>query len=142
MRDIFLRMKNKMAGFMVGRYGPDELARFESIVLWIPMLFSIFIRNPIINLLCWFLMLALVVHTYVRMFSKNISKRYEENQKFLNFRYDWTVKWNRKKKHFEQRKMYKFYKCPMCRQEVRVPRGHGKICITCPKCREEFIRRS
>ena len=35
------------------------------------------------------------------------------------------------KKRFAQRKQYKFFKCPMCKQEVRVPRGHGKICITC-----------
>ena len=54
----------------------------------------------------------------------------------------YLMDWYRKKKYFEQRKIYKFYKCPMCKQEGRVPRGHGKICITCPKCREEFIRRS
>ena len=142
MRDIFLRMRNKMAGFMVGRYGPDELARFELIVLWIPMLFSIFIRNPIINLLCWFLMLALVVHTYVRMFSKNISKRYAENQKFLNIRYQMVVRFSKRKNRIKQMKTHRFYKCPTCKQEVRVPKGHGKICITCPKCRDQFVTRS
>ena len=70
---------------------------------------------------------------YFRVFSRNINKRYAENQKFLNARYEWTVKAERRKKRFAQRKQYKFFKCPMCKQEVRVPRGHGKICITCPK---------
>ena len=131
-------MREKLARFMVGRNGVDDLARFESWFVLVVLILSIFTRSGLLDLIA----IAFIVHMYLRVFSRNVSKRYEENQKFLNFRYDWTVKWNRKKKHFEQRKMYKFYKCPMCRQEVRVPRGHGKICITCPKCREEFIRRS
>ena len=131
-------MREKLARFMVGRNGVDDLARFESWFVLVVLILSIFTRSGLLDLIA----IAFIVHMYFRVFSRNVSKRYEENQKFLNFRYDWTVKWNRKKKHFEQRKMYKFYNCPMCRQEVRVPRGHGKICITCPKCREEFIRRS
>ena len=131
-------MREKLARFMMGRNGVDDLARFESWFVLFVLILSIFTRSGLLDLIA----IAFIVHMYFRVFSRNVSKRYEENQKFLNFRYDWTVKWNRKKKHFEQRKMYKFYKCPMCRQEVRVPRGHGKICITCPKCREEFIRRS
>ena len=131
-------MREKLARFMVGRNGVDDLARFESWFVLVVLILSIFTRSGLLDLIA----IAFIVHMYFRVFSRNVSKRYEENQKFLNFRYDWTVKWNRKKKHFEQRKMYKFYKCPMCRQEVRVPRGHGKICITCPKCREEFIKRS
>lgn len=131
-------MREKLARFMVGRNGVDDLARFESWFVLVVLILSIFTRSGLLDLIA----IAFIVHMYFRVFSRNVSKRYEENQKFLNFRYDWTVKWNRKKKHFEQRKMYKFYKCPMCRQEVRVPRGHGKICIICPKCREEFIRRS
>ena len=131
-------MREKLARFMVGRNGVDDLARFESWFVLVVLILSIFTRSGLLDLIA----IAFIVHMYFRVFSRNVSKRYEENQKFLNFRYDWTVKWNRKKKHFEQRKMYKFYKCPMCRQELRVPRGHGKICITCPKCREEFIRRS
>ena len=131
-------MREKLARFMMGRNGVDDLARFESWFVLVVLILSIFTRSGLLDLIA----IAFIVHMYFRVFSRNVSKRYEENQKFLNFRYDWTVKWNRKKKHFEQRKIYKFYKCPMCRQEVRVPRGHGKICITCPKCREEFIRRS
>ena len=83
-----------------------------------------------------------MIHMYFRVFSRNVNKRYAENQKFLNARYEWTIKAERRKKRFAQRKQYKFFKCPMCKQEVRVPRGHGKICITCPKCREQFVRRS
>lgn len=76
------------------------------------------------------------------MCSRNTAKRYEENQRYVNFRYERTVQWNKFKKRMGQRKTYRFYKCPACRQEVRVPKGHGKIEISCPKCREKFIRRS
>ena len=43
------------------------------------------------------------------------------------------------KKRWAQRGTYRFFKCPQCRQIVRVPKGRGKICITCPKCKTEFM---
>ena len=109
----------------------DELARAESWVVMILLVVSIFTRSAILDILA----IGLMIHMYFRVFSRNVNKRYAENQKFLNARYEWTVKAERRKKRFAQRKQYKFFKCPMCKQEVRVPRGHGKICITCPKCR-------
>lgn len=127
---------------MYGRNGVDELARFESFLIWIPILLSIFIRVPIVQSFFSLLTVVLIVHLYFRVFSKNVSKRYEENQKFRNFRYNMAIKKNNFKKRREQKAIYKYFKCPMCKQQVRVPRGHGKIIITCPKCREEFARRS
>ncbi len=131
-------MREKFIRFMNGRNGMDELARAESWVVMILLLVSIFTRSAILDILA----IGLMIHMYFRVFSRNVNKRYAENQKFLNARYEWTVKAERRKKRFAQRKQYKFFKCPMCKQEVRVPRGHGKICITCPKCREQFVRRS
>ena len=131
-------MREKFARFMMGRNGVDELARFESIFVWVLLLVSIFSRMWIFDLLA----MALIVHMYFRILSRDVSKLYEENQKYVNFRYNAVVKWDKKKKRIAQRRNYRFYKCPMCRQEVRVPKGHGKIQITCPKCRETFIKRS
>lgn len=135
-------MKEKFIKFMYGRNGVDDLARFESIFIWIPLLLSIFIRVHIVQSILSTIAVILIVHMYFRVFSKNIPKRYEENQRFRTARYNWIVKWNKFKKQREQKEIYKFFKCPMCKQKVRVPRGHGKILITCPKCREEFERRS
>ena len=123
---------------MAGRYGVDELSKFLNIVLLVLLILSIFIRSGILYLLA----LGILIYSYFRMFSKNISKRYEEKQKFVNFRYRSVVKWNNFKKRFAQRKEYRFYHCPQCKQTVRVPRGRGKICITCPKCRTEFVKKS
>ncbi|MBQ5484545.1 MAG: zf-TFIIB domain-containing protein, partial [Lachnospiraceae bacterium] len=88
-------------------------------------------RNGVIYLLG----LAVLGYGYFRMMSKNVGKRYLENQKYLQIT-------DRMKNFFYNHKTYRFYKCPTCKQKVRVPRGHGKIEITCPKCRGTFIRRS
>ena len=57
-------------------------------------------------------------------------------------KYRAVVKKNNMKKRWAQRSTYRFYKCPQCKQTVRVPKGRGKICITCPKCKTEFIKKS
>lgn len=133
-----MKFRDRFANWMSGRNGMDELARFESGLVLVFLIISLFSRLGLLYIVA----LAVMIHMYYRMFSRNVSKRYEENQKFLNLRYNSTVEWNKKKKHFAQRKTYCFFKCPQCKQEVRVPRGHGRICITCPRCRTEFIKRT
>jgi predicted membrane protein len=135
-------MREKMNRFMSGRYGADELSKALSIgVLVCFVLSMIGAKIPFFFLFYWF-GIGLMIYECYRMFSRNISKRYAENQKFLNARYQMAVKKDRWKKHWAQRKNYRFFKCPDCRQKVRVPKGRGKICITCPKCKREFVKRS
>ena len=131
-------LKMKFARFMQGRNGVDQLSQFLNIVVIVIFIVSLFVKwAP----LYWF-GLGLLGYMYFRVFSKNIPKRSIENQKFCNLRYDLAIKKNKWVKEREQRKIYRFFRCPMCKQKVRVPKGRGKICITCPKCRQEFIRRS
>mgnify|MGYP000175811789 FL=1 len=86
--------------------------------------------------------LAAIIYTYFRMLSRNIQKRYAENQKYLSM----TAKirqWFRKEKNMmEQRKTHHIYTCPSCGQKIRIPRGKGKIEIDCPKCHTKFIKKS
>lgn len=131
-------MKQKIQRFMMGRYGADQLGQILMGLSVVFLLVSLFTRWDIF----YILVLAVMGYEYYRMMSRKIEKRYAENQKFLNWRYRLTVKWNRKKEHFRQCKTHHFYKCPSCRQKVRVPKGKGKICITCPKCKTEFIKKS
>ncbi|MDD6182437.1 MAG: hypothetical protein PUB25_01775 [Lachnospiraceae bacterium] len=131
-------MRERMQGFMAGRYGTDQLSK---VILWISLAclaVSMFTRLNVFYILG----LVLLIYTYYRMFSRNVAKRYAENQKYLNWRYGFAVRRNKRKVHWEQRKIYRFYKCPQCRQKVRVPKGKGKVAITCPKCRMEFVRKS
>jgi DNA-directed RNA polymerase subunit RPC12/RpoP len=83
-----------------------------------------------------------MIHMYFRVFSKNHVKRSEENLRYRNLRYKTIASWNKIRTRIRQRRDFRFYKCPTCRQQVRVPKGHGRIEITCPKCREHFIRKS
>ena len=123
---------------MQGRNGVDELSQAINVISLIFLILSLFTGWTI----TYVIGLALMGYAYFRIFSKNVPKRYAENQKYRNFRYDLAIKKNKKKQEWEQRKIYRFYRCPMCKQRVRVPKGRGKICITCPKCKAEFVRRS
>ena len=131
-------MKQKMQRFMAGRYGADQLGQVYLGVSMALLVISIFSRWDIFYALA----LGMMGYEYYRMLSRQVEKRYQENQKFLNWRYQLAVKKNRRKEHLQQRKIYHFYKCPACKQKVRVPKGKGKICITCPKCKAEFIKKS
>ena len=131
-------MREKLRQFMIGRYGVDDLSRVQIIAALVLLLVSTFLR---VNILYW-LGLALLIYSYFRILSRNVSKRYEENQRFLNAKYKAVVKKNNMKKRWAQRGTYRFFKCPQCRQTGRVPKGRGKICITCPKCKTEFIKKS
>ena len=131
-------MREKLQRFMMGRYGVDQLNRVYIGLVFVLLVLSMITRWNILYLAA----LALLVYSYYRMFSKNVSKMYAQNQKFLNIRYKAVAKWNKTKNHMKQRKVYRFYKCPSCKQKVRVPKGKGRICITCPKCRTEFVKKS
>lgn len=131
-------MKQKIQHFMMGRYGADQLGQLLMGVSVAFLVISLFTRLDIFYILA----LGLMGYEYYRMMSRQVERRYEENQKFLNWRYRLAVKRNRRKEHLRQRKTHHFYKCPSCKQKVRVPKGKGRICITCPKCKEEFIKNS
>ena len=131
-------MRNRFQQFMYGRYGMDQLNRFLSTVALIILVVSMFIRRPIVEIVA----LALLFWCYYRMFSKNISKRYAENQKYLGYTQKIRSWFTREKNMMEQRKTHHIYTCPGCGQKIRIPRGKGqKVEIECPKCHEKFIKR-
>ena len=71
-------MREKMMRFMSGRNGMDELARFESMIVLVFLVLTMFTRILLFDVIA----IALMIHMYFRVFSRNVSKRYEENQKF------------------------------------------------------------
>lgn len=126
---------------MAGRYGADELSRAMLVGMFICFVLTWFIGGipgMIINMIGW----LLIIWSYVRMFSRNYTKRWAENQKYLSFRNRITGRIRREKNYARQRKTHRIYTCPTCRQKIRVPKGKGKIEISCPKCRTRFIKRS
>ena len=135
-------MKEKIGRFMAGRYGNDKLNQFMMAVFLGCAVLNLFVRNAYAStvLNSWECLLILLV--YIRMFSRNISKRYAENQKYLALENRLRRFFGQKRYLMEQRKEYHIYKCPGCKQKIRIPRGKGKISIRCPKCGEEFIKNS
>lgn len=131
-------MKERLQRFMAGRYGNDQLNQFIFILAIVSMVLEIVTRRS----LFYTLTLVLLILAYVRVFSRNINKRYDENMKFLQKKDAILNKFRKQKYYAEQRKDFHIYTCPQCRQKIRIPKGKGKISITCPKCRTSFIKKS
>ena len=131
-------MKEKFIRFMAGRYGADQLSRFLSFVALALIVLNLFVRSNVL----WILGLAALVLTYVRMFSKNFARRRKENEAYLRWKNKLTGgfrNWNDRRK---QSKDYVFFRCPGCHAMLRVPRGKGKIRVTCRKCGNAFEKKT
>ena len=116
--------------FMTGRYGTDKL---NTLILGIGLvlcLVSLFMPFPLVRLILTSLSYVFMVYAIFRCLSRNTYKRYQENRRFLA--------WRSRCKD----RTHKYFRCPRCRQQTRVPKGKGKIAITCPKCKERFVRKS
>ena len=131
-------MKEKFLRFMAGRYGADQFSRFLSFVALALIVLNLFFRSSVL----WVLGLAVLVLTSVRMFSKNYEKRRKENERYLQLKYKLTSgfrNWNDRRK---QSRDYVFFRCPSCHAMLRVPRGKGKIRVTCRKCGNAFEKKT
>ncbi len=123
-------IRNFFSRFMEGRYGLDKL---NNALLWtsvIIVIVTLFLPFSYVRLGLMIVAYLIMGWALFRYFSRNTYKRYRENRRFLII--------------LEQLKdrNHRYYNCPRCRQPVRVPRGKGKIAITCPKCREKFIKKT
>ncbi len=124
--------------FMRGRNGIDQLSLSLIILsLTLIVLHKLFKVN-----LFYYISLLNVIFAYFRVFSKNLSVRQEENQKFLELSYPIRKKVKLSLSRLADLKDYKYFKCSACNQTIRVPRKKGKISITCPKCKNKMIRRT
>lgn len=125
------KLKWKMQQFMMGRNGQDELARTILIASLVLYVLTLFTGSAALNLVSW---LGLV-YTMFRCLSRNIAQRRSENEKFLSEQKFWKMK-------YQQRKTHKIFKCKGCGKTMRVPKGKGKLEITCPVCGTKTIRKS
>lgn len=123
----------RLQRFLYGRYGTDKFNLFMLVAtIVLTFLGAIFFRP-----LYW-LSEIILIYVLFRSLSKNISARQRENRAFLKM---WmpVENWFRlQKRRFAERKSYKYFKCPCCKQQLRAPKGRGKIEVTCQKCRKVF----
>lgn len=131
-------MMNFLRRMMYGRYGSDQLNNALLVLAMVLMLLRALTGWAFLGMMA----LALLILCYFRMFSRNIQARYAENQWFMQ---RWTpVKQaaTGAKTRFADRKTHRYYKCPQCKKRLRVPRGRGKIEITCPQCHTRFVKKT
>ncbi len=124
--------------FMYGRYGQDNLNRFLSVSALVIYIVSIF--SPLRPMSS--LGLFLIIIAVFRMLSKNKMGRARENYAYLNIRGKVMGVFARIKTRFNQRKTHRFYKCPSCKTQLRVPKGKGLIRIRCTKCSTQFKKKT
>ena len=134
-------MRDKLMRFMVGRNGNDQLNLFLYAVDAVLLITAALLRGQAKRIL-YAAVLMLLGYIYFRMFSKSLTKRREENGKYLRMRYSILAGLKLRREKWVQRKDYKFFTCPSCKTMLRVPRGHGKIKIVCRKCGNSFTGKS
>ena len=128
---MFRKIGDGLRRFMAGRYGSDRLNQCLLGAAFVLLLISAIGGRQV----QWMSMLSLLAYvpliwSMFRMYSRNIEARRRENAAFLRFFSRLTDK------------QYRYFRCPQCGQQLRVPRGRGKISITCPKCHNQFIKKS
>ena len=129
-RQFTAKLTYGLRRFMEGRYGTDRLNMVILCTGLVASILSGLVKIPLLNLIFWLLSYGLMFWAIWRSLSRNTYKRYQENRKFMQI-----VDRINDRQH-------RYFDCPKCRQTVRVPRGKGKISITCPRCREKFVEKT
>lgn len=137
-REIKTRVTNGMQRFMYGRHGIDELTLSILAISLIVAFAATMFRQPWLQLTYY----VGVVGALYRALSKNLFRRRRENQLFLERTRSLRSWYKVQKRIVQERKTHRHFKCPACKQRLRVPVGKGKITITCSKCGEKFSRKS
>ena len=134
MRNFFNRLRYKLSFC----YGTDELNRFLNIVTLALCVISFFPYFRFLSLVAF----VILIYTTFRTFSKNIYKRSAELERFREIK-----RRIRKKRDFRrlvrrERKEYLYFRCPHCKEYLRVPRGRGNIVVTCRVCKRKIDKRT
>ncbi len=135
-----MRFRNWMAQTMAGRYGTDPLNRALNIATLVFLVLSLFIGGSSVGGLIWVLAILSLVWSTFRTFSRNIGKRSAENEAYLRLTGRLRSRFGGAGDRSRQRKDYRVFRCPSCGTWLRVPRGKGKLSITCRQCGERFTR--
>jgi len=129
-RGFLSKLAMHMHRFMEGRYGNDKLNMAILLTGVVMSILSSILGGFLLKVILWALSYGLMIWAIFRCLSRNTYKRYQENRRYLQLL-------DRVKD-----RQHRYYDCPKCRQRVRVPRGKGKISITCPRCKEKFVRKT
>lgn len=138
MNNFMQKFRNTLYKIMYGRYGADEFSKFL-------LFFSIilFFLSSLTGLyIAYIIAMLLAIYNIFRCYSKDFSKRRKELDLYLFYKNKFVSKFSLQRRKWRERKTHSFFSCPTCQTVVRVPKGRGKIEITCPKCNTSFIKKT
>lgn len=131
-------MKEKIMHFMVGRYGMDQLSDFLIKFALVFAVLNILLRSGVMGILAW----AALIFAYFRIFSKNYERCRRQNAWYLQKTWKIRSVCSKYVSRLRILRTHHIYTCSQCRQKIKIPRGRGKVQIRCPKCGNEFIKKS
>ena len=131
---ILGNLRDKLAAFMYGRYGSDQLYKALIVLYFILFIANLFVNSIIITVVMW----AVLFWTIFRSFSKNISARSMENDKFMSVWNTIRTKTTLTIRRIKEIRTRRYRKCPHCKSVLRLPRQTGKRTVTCPRCNKRF----
>lgn len=124
---------NFIQRLMYGRYGGDHLS-----ICLLGLYLVLYLLSMLTGLhLLYLLGTVLILLSFLRMFSRNISKRREENARFLTL-VGPVIRWCKLRRAIHKDKDHRYFKCPNCGQQLRVPRGKGNVTVSCRSCGVSF----
>ena len=132
------KIRAALSRWMAGRHGADNLSFFTLITGIVLSLTGSMLRSGFVS----FIGFALYILTLFRMLSRNLEARTKENRKYLELTGNWSTKIRQFFRRMKNQKEYKYFKCPGCRQLLRLKRGSGEKNITCPKCGHQFQQKA
>ncbi len=118
---------------MYGRNGTDQLSVALLVLYGVLYLLSAFTGFMVLRMIA----IVPIALSIFRVLSRNIPKRRAENAKFMSM-IDPLLRWMRMRRTIHTDKEHRYFKCPNCGQQLRVPRGKGHIQITCRSCGVSF----
>ena len=130
-------IRNALQRFMYGRYGSDQLNLFLLVAYLILLLLSGLPGLGGLELVSF----AMMAYALFRTLSRNHGARRAENMKFLKLAGP-VIRWYRLRRTILRDKEHRYFKCPNCGQQLRVPKGKGKITVTCRGCGVSFQEKS
>ena len=132
------KISTAVQNWMRGRNGTDQLGIFTLMTGLVLSLIGSFSGGGFVS----FLGFVFYVVTIFRMCSRNIEARRKENQKYMELTGNFSLKMHQFIQRTRNRKTYKYFRCPECRQLLRLKRGCGEKMITCAKCGHQFRQKA
>lgn len=128
----------KLLFYMKGRYGYDELSK---VLIMFGLIIGVF-SNFSDGFLLTVVGLASIAYGGLRIVSTEKGNRRKELQQYIKVKQSFLSRYRKLRNRWIQRKAFKITKCPTCNQKIRVPRGRKKIRITCPSCKQQFVKKT